>query len=77
MKHYLVQTASNKSELIIKGAKSQVQKTIEKEIKSFNYELVLFSKSKEELEDDLEKFNLKKDTNEKNLYKFKRGYIYI
>lgn len=58
-------TGSNKSELIIKSAKSQVQKTIEKEIKSFNYELVLLSKSKEELEADLEEFNQKKDTNKR------------
>ncbi len=58
-------TNSNKSELIIKGAKAQVKKTIEKEIKSFNYELILLSKSKEELEADLEEFNQKKDTNKR------------
>lgn len=71
-------TGSNKSELIIKGAKSQIHKAIEKELKSFNYELVLLSKSKDELEADLEDFNRKKDTNKRiftslkediNLYK--------
>ncbi len=56
---------SSKSDLIIKGAKAQLVKTIGKELKSFNYELILLSKSKEELEADLEDFNKKKDTNEK------------
>ncbi|PLY04507.1 MAG: ATP-binding protein [Arcobacter sp.] len=56
---------SSKSDLIIKGAKTQIIKVIEKELKSFHYELVLLSKSKEELEADLEDFNRKKDTNEK------------
>lgn len=69
---------SSKSDLIIKGAKTQILKAIQKEIKSFNYELILLSKSKEELEADLEEFNRKKETNEKiftsmnediNLYK--------
>ncbi len=69
---------SSKSDLIIKGAKSQINKTITKELKSFNYELVLLSKSKEELEADLEDFTNKKNTNKKiftslnediNLYK--------
>jgi len=69
---------SSKSDLIIKGAKTQLIKTIEKELKSFNYELILLSKSKEELEADLEDFNKKKNANEKiftamnediNLYK--------
>ena len=56
---------SGKSELIIKGAKTQLMKVIEKELKSFSYELILLSKSKEELESDLVDFNRKKDTNEK------------
>lgn len=58
-------TNSSKSDLIIKGAKTQLVKTIEKELKSFNYELILLSKSKEELEADLKDFNKKKDENEK------------
>ena len=70
--------SSSKSDLIIKGTKTQVSKTIVKELKSLNYELVLLSKSKEELETDLDDFNKKKDTNQKiftslkediNLYK--------
>ncbi|WP_072680504.1 dynamin family protein [Arcobacter sp. LA11] len=56
---------SSKSDLIIKGAKTQLVKTIEKELKSFNYELILLSKSKDELEADLADFNKKKDANEK------------
>ena len=69
---------SSKPDLIIKGAKSQIQKVITKELKSFNYELVLLSKSKDELIADLEDFTRKKDTNKRiftslnediNLYK--------
>ncbi len=71
-------TESSKSDLIIKGAKSQVLKTITKEIKSYNYELILLNKSKEELEADLDEFTKKKETNKRifaslnediNLYK--------
>jgi len=71
-------TESSKSDLIIKGTKSQVLKTIAKEIKSYNYELILLNKSKEELEADLEDFTKKKETNKRifaslnediNLYK--------
>ncbi len=82
IENYLEETlfgkSSSKSDLIIKGAKTQLLKSIEKELKSFNYELILLSKSKEELETDLEEFNKKKETNEKifaslnediNLYK--------
>lgn len=58
---------SSKSDLIIKGTKTQILKSIEKELKSFNYELILLSKSKEELEEDLKNFNIKKETNEKIL----------
>ncbi|WP_321470001.1 dynamin family protein [Halarcobacter sp.] len=69
---------SSKSELIIKGAQNQIQKTIIKELKSFNYELVLLSKTKDELLVDLENFTKKKETNKRifaslnediNLYK--------
>ena len=69
---------SSKSELIIKSAKKQIEKTIKKELKSFNYELVLLSKTKDELIIDLENFTKKKDTNKRifaslnediNLYK--------
>ena len=69
---------SSKSELIIKSVKSQLKKSITKELKSFNYEIVLLSKSKDELIADLEKFTKKKETNRRifaslnediNLYK--------
>ena len=55
---------SSKSDLIIKSAKNKLLKTIKKEIKAFNYELLLLGKSKEELEDDLIIFNKKKLQNE-------------
>jgi len=54
---------SSKSDLIIKGTKTKLIKTCEKELKSFNYELILLSKSKEELEIDLQDFNKKKEAN--------------
>ncbi|WP_419769016.1 MAG: dynamin family protein [Candidatus Marinarcus sp.] len=58
-------THSSKSELIIKSAKAKLFKSITKELKSLNYEIILLSKSKEELEADLEEFNNTKNTNEK------------
>ena len=65
---YLTETLfgkeSSKTELIIKGVKTKLVKTIEKELKSFNYELILLSKSKEELQADLSDFAKKKATNE-------------
>lgn len=57
--------SSNKSDLIIKSSKAKIVKLIEKELKSLNYEIILLSKSKEELEEDLKEFNHKKATNEK------------
>ncbi len=56
---------SSKPDLIIKSAKTKLIKSIEKELKSYNYELVLLSKSKKELESDLEDFNRKKEANQK------------
>jgi len=65
---YLTETlfgkSSSKTDLIIKGVKTQLRKAIEKELKSFNYDLILLNKSKEELEADLEEFAKKKSTNE-------------
>jgi len=57
-------TGSSKSELIIRSVKNKLTKTIEKEIKSFNYELILLGKSKEELQNDLHSFNKTKLKNE-------------
>ena len=56
-------SSSQKGELIIQSGKSQLIKTIEKENRSLNYELKLLSKSKEELEKELEEFNKKKAIN--------------
>ena len=57
-------TGSSKSELIIRSVKNKLLKTIDKEIKSFNYELILLGKSKEELQNDLHDFNKTKLKNE-------------
>ena len=54
---------SQKGELIIQSGKSQILKTIEKENLSLNYELQLLSKSKDELENELDMFNKKKAVN--------------
>ncbi len=69
IENYLQETLfgvnSSKSDLIVKSSKSKIKKLIEKELKSLNYEIILLSKSKEELQADLEEFNTKKNTNEK------------
>lgn len=65
LKETLFGTNSSKSDLIVKSTKSKLKKTIEKELKSLNYEIMLLSKSKEELEEELDEFNKKKSTNEK------------
>jgi hypothetical protein len=69
VEHYLNESLfgqeSNKSELIIHSTQSKLLKTIEKELKSLHYEIMLLSKSKEELQTDLEEFNAKKSANEK------------
>jgi ribosome biogenesis GTPase A len=56
---------SQKGELIIQSGKSQLLKTVEKENIALNYELQLLSKSKEELESELEDFKKKKEVNGK------------
>ncbi|MFA7083602.1 MAG: dynamin family protein [Arcobacteraceae bacterium] len=56
---------SSKSDLIVKSTQIKIKKLIEKELKSLKYEIILLSKSKEELESDLEAFNAKKSANEK------------
>ena len=58
-------TGSQKSELIVQSAQGQINKTIEKSRKALNYELILLSKSKDELNEELECFNKRKATNEK------------
>ncbi|MBU0924318.1 dynamin family protein [bacterium] len=54
---------SQKGELVIQSSKNQLQKIIEKQNSFYNYELILLSKSKDELEKELEEFNKKKVVN--------------
>lgn len=65
LKETLFGSNSQKSELIVQSTKSQLFKTIEKQTASLNYELKLLSKSKEELNKELEEFNKKKVVNER------------
>ncbi|RXJ86319.1 dynamin family protein [Arcobacter sp. CECT 8985] len=67
---------SSKSELIVKSAKSQLIKTIEKQNSALNYELRLLSKSKDELEAELKNFNRKKTANEKIFQAMKEDILY-
>ncbi|MEN8717501.1 MAG: dynamin family protein [Sulfurovum sp.] len=66
---YLTETLfgsnSQKGELIIQSAKSQVLKTIDKENLALHYELQLLSKSKEELQKDLKDFEKRKLVNQR------------
>lgn len=54
---------SQKGELVIQSSKNQLQKIIEKQNSFYNYELQLLSKSKDELEVELQDFNKKKVVN--------------
>ena len=67
IEQYLTETLfgsnSQKGELVIQSAKNQLQKIIEKQISFYNYELQLLSKSKDELEIELQEFNKKKSVN--------------
>ena len=56
-------SSSQKGELVIQSAKNQLQKVIEKQNSFYNYELQLLSKSKDELEVELQDFNKKKSVN--------------
>lgn len=56
-------SSSQKGEIVIQSSKNQLQKIIEKQNSFYNYELVLLSKSKDELEEELEEFNRKKASN--------------
>ncbi|MFY9088083.1 dynamin family protein [Arcobacter aquimarinus] len=64
---YLTETLfgsnSQKGELVIQSSKTQLQRIIEKQNSFYNYELKLLSKSKDELEKELEEFNKKKAVN--------------
>ena len=67
IEQYLAETLfgsnSQKGELVIQSAKNQLQKIIEKQNSFYNYELQLLSKSKDELEIELQEFNKKKSVN--------------
>ncbi|MBY0540770.1 MAG: dynamin family protein [Campylobacterales bacterium] len=67
IEQYLTETLfgsnSQKGELVIQSAKNQLQKIIEKQNSFYNYELQLLSKSKDELEVELQNFNKKKYVN--------------
>lgn len=54
---------SQKGELIIQASKMQLQRLLEKQNNLNNYKLNLLSKSKEELEEELKKFEKKKNKN--------------
>ena len=56
---------SQKGEIVVQSAKSQILRTIEKENLSLNYELQLLSKSKEELEKELKNFTKRKEVNKR------------
>lgn len=58
---------SQKGELVVQSSKKQLTRIVEKELTSLNYELKLLSKSKEELENELENFNKKKEVNSRIL----------
>ena len=67
IEQYLTETLfgsnSQKGELVIQSSKTQLQRIIEKQNSFYNYELQLLSKSKDELEKELQDFNKKKTVN--------------
>ena len=67
IENYLTETLfgsnSQKGEIVIQSSKNQLQKIIEKQNSFYNYELKLLSKSKDELEKELEDFNKRKSVN--------------
>ena len=73
IENYLQETLfsphSPKSSLIIMKSKKTIVKNIEKELKYFNYQFILLSKSKDELEKELEKFQNTKIDNDKKYIK--------
>jgi len=60
-------TSSQKGDLVIQSAKTQISRLIEKQINFNNYELTLLSKSKDELEKELIEFSKKKEANKRVL----------
>lgn len=58
---------SQKGDLLIQSAKTQLIRLIEKQIGYNNYELTLLGKSKDELKEELENFKKKKEQNKRAL----------
>jgi len=80
IENYLNETlfgsSSQKGEIIIQSAKTQLLKTLEKKNLSLNYELKLLSKSKEELELELKEFEKKKLVNKRIFDAMNEDIIY-
>src|SRR5574344_1804919 len=80
IENYLTETLfgsnSQKGELVVQSSKTQISRTIEKQISYNNYELKLLSKSKDELKIDLEKFNKKKEINKRVLSSMTEDIVY-
>ena len=69
-------TNSQKGDLVIQSAKTQLNRLIEKQIVFNNYELTLLNKSKDELEQELNEFNRKKDSNKRILFSMSEDINY-
>ena len=69
-------SSSQKGEIIIQSAKTQLLKTLEKKNLSLNYELKLLSKSKEELEFELKDFDKRKVVNKRIFDAMNEDIIY-
>jgi len=71
IEEYLMETlfgsSSQKGDLVVQSSKKQLRRVVEKETASLNFELKLLSKSKDELESELEQFNYKKSVNDRIL----------
>ncbi|TLT01047.1 dynamin family protein [Aliarcobacter cibarius] len=69
-------TNSQKGDLVIQSAKTQLNRLIEKQIVFNNYELTLLNKSKDELKQELNEFNRKKDSNKRILFSMSEDINY-
>lgn len=69
-------TNSQKGDLVIQSTKTQLNRLIEKQIVFNNYELTLLNKSKDELEQELNEFNRKKDSNKRILFSMSEDINY-
>lgn len=80
IENYLTETLfgsnSQKGELVVQSSKTQISRTIEKQISYNNYELKLLSKSKDELKIELEEFNKKKEINKRVLSSMTEDIVY-